>query len=382
MNREPGTRQPHPYTAGGAGVARLEGECETIGYSDVARAGEKKDTRMQSRASTAVLLLVCLTVAACGSSDSESTETSTPEQRCLVASGGAAATCVRQYAAAIGACRNEADAACEAALRGKGGRLATLLAATEEPVRSSCTADDANKLTFLLGVDDLVSRTAQACQKWGADLVAVTYAADLRGTHVGRAGVSAGGGHATRAAARRGRTGLWARLLRDWSSTGGGATGLGATARSRRRARRRLRPSSKACGPAFDTLDLVPLTASPTLTGRIGALMDVVTARARHLAQRVYPPLNLGPTGLFGPSPVGVRTFDLVDPSRLNVAGTAPRPVKVEVYYPSTLEAVAGVPRDVVQLLGAKLLTTPTYRDVARASGDLPLVLFSPGGGS
>ncbi len=40
------------------------------------------------------------------------------------------------------------------------------------------------------------------------------------------------------------------------------------------------------CGPAFDTLGLVPLTASPTLTGRIDALMGVVVGRARHLAQR------------------------------------------------------------------------------------------------
>src|SRR5262249_49996417 len=144
---------------------------------------EGKDTRMQSRSSIAVLMLLCLTVAACGSNDSGSNDNSATDQRCVVASGGAAASCARQYAAAIGEGRNEADDACEAALRGKGGQLTTLLAATEEPVRSNCTADAANKLTFLAGVDDLVSRTAQACRKWGADLVAVTYAAaaDLAG---------------------------------------------------------------------------------------------------------------------------------------------------------------------------------------------------------
>jgi hypothetical protein len=63
--------------------------------------------------------------------------------------------CVSQYAAAIGACRNETDAACETALKGEEGQLATVVADSEEPVRRNCTADAANKLTFLLGVDEL-----------------------------------------------------------------------------------------------------------------------------------------------------------------------------------------------------------------------------------
>jgi predicted dienelactone hydrolase len=326
-------------------------------------------------------MLLCLTVAACGSNDSGTNDNSAPDQRCLLASGGAAATCVRQYAAAIGACRNAADAACEAALRGKGGRLAALLAATEEPVRSNCAADDANKLTFLLGIDDLVSRTAQACQKWGADLVAVTYAADLAGRPLDElacqrvVGTQLAGLHD--AVVQAYGPGCYVAEFNGRRCDRAGRDRQVAQARTRAAA-----AIEQACGPAFDALDLVPLTASPTLTGRIGALMDVVTSRARHLAQRVYPPLNLGSTGLFGPSPVGVRTFNLVDPSRLNVAGTAPRPVKVEVYYPSTLDAVASAPRDIVELLGATLMVTPTYRDVPRVRGRFPLVLFSPGSNS
>jgi hypothetical protein len=64
---------------------------------------------------------------------------------------GASASTLRQ----IGACRNETDAACETALKGEEGQLATVVADSEEPVRRNCTADAANKLTFLLGVDEL-----------------------------------------------------------------------------------------------------------------------------------------------------------------------------------------------------------------------------------
>ena len=301
--------------------------------------------------------------------------------RCLIASGAAAVACASQYAAAIGACRAEADAACEAALERRGGQLATLVKATAPPVRDNCTPDTANKLTFLAGVDDLVSHTAQACQKWGKDLIAITYAADLAGS-------------AAEVLACQGVVGAQLAALNDAVVQ---AYGPGCYVpefsgqpcdradRDRRLAQARATAAAAiepACGPAFDALDLIPLSASPTLTGRIAALMDVVVDHARQLAQRVYPPLNLGPTGLFGPSPVGVRTFDLVDPSRSAVTGTGPRPVTVELYYPSTLEAVAGVPRDIVQVLGNNLFVTPTYRDVARASGSLPLILFSGGSGT
>jgi predicted dienelactone hydrolase len=106
-----------------------------------------------------------------------------------------------------------------------------------------------------------------------------------------------------------------------------------------------------------------------------------VVVPARHFALRVYPQLNLGPTALFGAAPVGVRTIDLVDPSRQNPAGTGPRAFTVEIYYPSTAAAVAGVPRDVVKIFDIDLFQTPTYRDVDRAPGTFPLVVYSHGSG-
>jgi len=129
----------------------------------------------------------------------------------------------------------------------------------------------------------------------------------------------------------------------------------------------------KGCGGTFDELGL---SAAATLEARVDEVTDVIVGRARHLAERVYPPLNLGPTGLFGPAPVGIRTLDLVDASRQDVTGTAPRPLTTALYYPSTPAAVAGVPRDF-----DVAFPTPAYRDVARAPGRLPLVLFSPGAG-
>lgn len=299
------------------------------------------------------------------------------DTRCIVASGGAATRCVRRYAEAIADCRAPGDVACEAALRAPDGTLATLLAATESPVRGKCTAAAAEKLTFLLGIDDLVLRTAQACRKWGEDLVAVTYAADL-------AGLAPAARSCQRVVGAR-LARLHHKVVRAYGQGCYVAEFSGSPCNRARRDQRVARARAVAgariepvCGPAFDTLGLVPATASPTLAGRIDTLADVVVGRARHLAQRVYPPLNLGPTRLFGASPVGLRTLDLVDPARLDVAGTGPRPLKAEMYYPSTADAVAGVERDAP----LSLLVTPTYRDVARAPGTFPLVLFSPGGGS
>jgi predicted dienelactone hydrolase len=302
-----------------------------------------------------------------------------PGQRCLVASGGAAAHCVRKYAAALRACRDAGDAGCEAALHSPGGTLDALLAATARPVRDQrdkCTAEVADKLTFGLGLDDLVFRTAQACQRWGDDLVASTYAGNLAGRPPEVLACQRVVG------ARLAR--LHDRVVKVYGQVcyvaefGGSSCDRARrdrfVARARAAAGERI---ERVCGPSFDALGLVALTASPTLAGRIDALMDVVASRARHLAQRVYPPLNLGPTGLFGPHPVGVRTLDLVDPSRPNPVGPGLRTLTTEVYYPSTPEAVAGVPRDTQQVL----VPAPTYRDVARAPGTFPLIVYSHGGG-
>jgi predicted dienelactone hydrolase len=110
-------------------------------------------------------------------------------------------------------------------------------------------------------------------------------------------------------------------------------------------------------------------------------VLDRVINRSKHYAQQVYPPNNLGPAADFGPFPVGVTTLPLEDPSRphLDPDVTGPRPVTTEVYYPSTDAAVVGVPRDVVQVLGVDVVETPAYRDVSRAAGAFPLILFSHG---
>ena len=72
--------------------------------------------------------------------------------RCIVASGGAGARCVQKYDQALVSCRIAADAGCETALRTPGGPLATLLAATEQPVRAGCTPAAADVLTSSLGL--------------------------------------------------------------------------------------------------------------------------------------------------------------------------------------------------------------------------------------
>jgi predicted dienelactone hydrolase len=53
--------------------------------------------------------------------------------------------------------------------------------------------------------------------------------------------------------------------------------------------------------------------------------------------------------------------------------------VVTEVYYPSTEDAVAGKPREIVSVLGVPITQIPAYRDVARAEGSFPLVVFSHG---
>jgi hypothetical protein len=113
----------------------------------------------------------------------------------------------------------------------------------------------------------------------------------------------------------------------------------------------------------------------------IGELVETEGTRARHYALRVFPPNNLGPSADFGPFPVGIRTLMLADDSRMNVPGDGPRPVTTEIYYPSTDAAVAGVPRDVVTVLGVPITETPAYRDVDVAPGTFPLVVFSHGNG-
>jgi len=295
------------------------------------------------------------------------------DTRCLLASGKAATRCVTRYAAAVGACRDKGDADCEAALRAVGGTVDRLLAATEGPTRKVCSAESADRLTFQLGVDDLVFRTAQACERWAEDFVSLAYAGNLAtlspvaracqhnvARQLGRLRDKVLRAYGRRCYVREFRGGTCDRPERD---------ALVATALTTARAY-----IVDRCGETFDQLGLA---SGATLDERIGNLATVVVTRTRHLAQRVYPPMNLGATALFGAHPVGVRTLDLVDASRPNPVGPGPRQLTTEVYYPSTSEAVAGVPLDTEQVL----VPAPTYRDVARAPGIFPLIVYSHGGG-
>ena len=66
------------------------------------------------------------------------------DTRCLLASGKAASKCVKDYTKAVGACLDQADAACETSLRADGGTLDRLLAGTEQPTRKGCAAESAD----------------------------------------------------------------------------------------------------------------------------------------------------------------------------------------------------------------------------------------------
>src|SRR4029453_16670068 len=112
----------------------LRGTIEVPPDSSVAavRAG-KPDGPMRIVVQAGILALAfAATPAAAGTS---------PDTLCLLASGKAATKCVKDYAAVVGACRDQADAACETALGVAGGRLDSLLAVTEAPTRRACSAE-------------------------------------------------------------------------------------------------------------------------------------------------------------------------------------------------------------------------------------------------
>jgi predicted dienelactone hydrolase len=267
----------------------------------------------------------------------------TPQSICVEASGAEAARCL------------------EAFLAGDSAEPAF----TDAAVRDHCSED----VTYAmggLGVDDLVLVLRNACADFGRDWLVVTTPpapaepaqtacrtalsselAKLRQRTIELLGadcsVPQGEGRRCRRPSREGRAQKLARVVE-----------------------RRI---AAACGPVYENLGL------PALGDVVATALD----RARHFTQLVYPPNDLGPTSDLGPFAVGVRTLELVDPTRTNVAGTGPRPVTVEIWYPTTPETVAGVPRYVVNLFGLDVARTPTYRDVDRAAGQYPLVLFSHG---
>ncbi len=132
----------------------------------------------------------------------------------------------------------------------------------------------------------------------------------------------------------------------------------------------------KICGSDFD---VIATFGGATLQGRIATFVDTGVVRGRHWAQRIYPPNNLGPSGELGIYPVGIKTLNLEDTSRLNVPGDGPRPITTEIYYPSTDADVAGVPEDAAEILGLTLFSVPAFRDVAIAPGTHPVIMFSHG---
>ena len=280
-----------------------------------------------------------------------------PDVTCMRASGNAAARCLDRQTEVIARCRGRRDAACEAAAGATGGPLETALARLEAPDRAACS-DTASEPLDYTSADDVVVRGREACTDFAGDWLDGTYVADpssLAGAFL----------ECQREVARQ-LGGLRRATVRlqgeDCFLPAYRGEGCNRTRRDRRlaelrdRARRRI---TRRCGPRFDALGL----------GALDEVMARVVTRARHFAQLVYPPNDLGPTAAPGPYPVGVRTLALVDPARLDVRGTGPRPVTTEVYYPSTDAAVAGVPRDLISVLGMPIVRTPSYRDVARAPG-------------
>ena len=298
-----------------------------------------------------------------------------PLTQCLVDSGDVTARCVDDYVAAIATCRLENDEACEAAARETGGALDTLQQAARRDNTSTCTDDDAFTLGYFGGGADLGEKSAGACGRFGDELIALSFSpdavleaeaqecqrvvgdalADLRVTVVDAVGPGCSVIDFDRGACDRESRDT---AVGDAMSAAQDAIVAG-------------------CGDAFDALRLSAFGASTE--DRAKSLVDEVVNRARNLALFAYPPNDIGATAEFGPYPIGIRTYDAVDESRDNVPGDGPRPVTFDVYYPSTAEAVEGVPNEIVELLGIEILPAPAYRDVDVAAGVFPLVLFSHG---
>jgi len=238
---------------------------------------------------------------------------------------------------------------------------------TDAAVRDRCT-EDVTYALGALGIDDLVLVLRNACADFGQDWLRTTTppAPPQPGDSACRAELASG------LATLRERT---IELLGPDCSLreaeGRRCRRPAQENRALKLARSVEKRIAKACGATYDGLGLPPLEE----------LVATALDRARHFAQLAYPPNDLGPSGDPGPYPVGVQTLELVDPTRLNVAGNGPRPVTLEVWYPSTTEAVARVERYVVNLFGFDVARTPSYRDVARADGAFPVVLFSHGNG-
>jgi predicted dienelactone hydrolase len=283
---------------------------------------------------------------------------------CLRTSGAVATRCLADYTEAIARCRKRGDAACEVALRGPGGQLEATLDRPEPLVQQACVAPDAEPLGYL-NTDDVVLRGRESCEDFGEDLTDLAF------------GPGIGSAASAFVPCRRELSNQLARLRSVTIRLTGKVCVLDGyrgdpcdrSVRDARIGAARTRARQRILQRCAGRMDQTALDG----------LLDTVARHARHYSQRVYPPNDLGPTAEFGPYAVGIRTLQLVDPSRTAVGGVGPRPLTVEVYYPATPAEVAGHPRDVVQVLGVPIIATPSYRDVPRAPGRFPLVMFSHG---
>lgn len=291
---------------------------------------------------------------------------STDRFACEQTAGKAAVTCLGKWLGAIEVCRAQPSASCEVTARADGGPVKTALATASATASVDC--DDAT--ATLIGyqdVDDVALRAHDACGDWGQAFLDLTWSATpgLTGRtlscqrvvakSVGTLRKAVIAAYGPRCYLREADDQTCRRTPRDRG-----------VKRATAEARRRI---AKSCGDHYTALGLDP----------VEDLLTRATTLARHFAQIAYPPNDLGPTAELGPYPVGLRTIDLFDDSRLNVQGTGPRPVTIEVYYPTTPEAVAGVPRDIAQVLGVPVATVPAWRDVALRPGTYPLITFSHG---
>ena len=324
-------------------------------------------------------VVLCIVLAACSSSSGADEEPADFEKgeltRCLVESGAVSADCVDAYVAEIAACRLDGDAACEETARESRGALEMLTNAARRDNTTTCTDEDAFTLGYFGGGEDLGEKSADACKRFGEELLVLTFSPDPS---------SEQDPQACQASVAEGLTSLREAVV---EAVGPGCSVLAFDRDQCDRAARDLAVTDaksatqsaiiEGCGEAFDALRLASFGAS--LEDRVGSLVDEVANRSRNLALFAYPPNDVGPTAEFAPFPIGIRTYEAVDESRQNVPGDGPRPVTFDVYYPSTPEAVDGLPREIVSLLGIEILPAPAYRDVEVAEGTFPMVLFSHG---
>jgi predicted dienelactone hydrolase len=283
---------------------------------------------------------------------------------CLRASGTTGNRCLAKYTQVVEKCRKKQDAACEDAARADGGTLAGVLAKNARPIAKQCDDASGEGLGYI-DAADVGLRIDEACVDFGEDALA----------RAAGSGSADGAFLKCRKAVVSQLRKVRAKTIQLFGPGCGVKEFRGKTCKRDKRDARHRTLLDKATGRI----------AKKCPTGfagmPIGDLVETEGTRARHYALRVFPPNNLGPSADFGPFPVGIRTLMLADDSRMNVPGDGPRPVTTEVYYPSTDAAVAGLPRDVVTILGVPITETPAYRDVDVAPGTFPLVVFSHGNG-